>query len=138
MSVHYDREKDILVYDRKLKEVPGNNMYGLEVCRSLNLPKDFLELANNIRIKYDKSSSILSLKESKYNNKKIRSICEECKEEYSTEVHHINPQKMADENGFIKRKDGSKFHKNHLANLMALCEKCHKKMHYNKIDLNNN
>jgi DNA mismatch repair protein MutS len=138
MSVHYDREKDILVYDRKLKNGPGNNMYGLEVCRSLNLPKDFLELANSIRIKYDKSSSILSLKESKYNNKKIRSICEECKEEYSTEVHHINPQKMADENGFIKRKDGSKFHKNHLANLMALCEKCHKKMHYNKIDLNNN
>ena len=82
-------------------------------------------------------SSILSLKESKYNHKKIRSICEECNEEYSTEVHHINPQKMADENGFIKRKDGIKFHKNHLANLMALCEKCHKKMHYNKIDLNN-
>ena len=135
MSVHYDREKHMLIYDRKLKEGPGDNMYGLEVCRSLNLPKDFLELANNIRIKYDKdkSSSILSLKESKYNNKKIRSICEECKEEYSTEVHHIIPQKMADDKGFIKRKDGSKFHKNHLANLMALCEECHKKIHKNAL-----
>ena len=55
MSVIYDREKDRLVYDRKLKEGPGNNMYGLEVCKALNLPCDFLELAHDIRNKYNKS-----------------------------------------------------------------------------------
>ena len=32
---------------------------------------------------------------------------------------------MADSNGFI----GDEFHKNHVANLASVCEKCHKKMH---------
>ena len=51
MSVHYDRTLDALVYDRKLKIGSGNSMYGLEVCKSLNMPKDFLELARNLEVK---------------------------------------------------------------------------------------
>ena len=47
MTVTYDREKDELVYDRILKDGPGESMYGLEVCKSLNMPKDFLENAYN-------------------------------------------------------------------------------------------
>lgn len=31
MAVVYDKEKDVLVYDRKLRDGPGNNLYGLEV-----------------------------------------------------------------------------------------------------------
>ena len=42
MAVHYDRELAALVYDRKLMDGPGNRMYGLEVCKSLHLPDDFL------------------------------------------------------------------------------------------------
>ena len=53
MSVVYDRVNDRLIYDRKLKEGPGDNMYGLEVCKSLNLPEDFLEMAHDIRNKYN-------------------------------------------------------------------------------------
>jgi DNA mismatch repair protein MutS len=52
MSVIYNAEKDCLVYDRKLKDGPGTNMYGLEVCKSLSLPQDFLENAHQIRMKY--------------------------------------------------------------------------------------
>jgi len=52
MSVFYDKAKDLLVYDRILKDGPGDNMYGLEVCKSLNLPQNFLEEANKIRMKY--------------------------------------------------------------------------------------
>ena len=52
MAVHYDRELDALVYDRKLMDGPGNRMYGLEVCKSLHLPDDFLEQAYQIRSKY--------------------------------------------------------------------------------------
>ena len=129
MAVIYDREKDKLIYDRKLQNGPGNNMYGLEVCRSLSLPKEFIELADQIRIKYN-SPSILSLKESKYNSKKIRNMCEKCGEQLSTEIHHLIPQKMADERGYIRKEDGTIFHKNHLANLMAVCESCHQKIHH--------
>jgi DNA mismatch repair protein MutS len=65
MAVIFDREKGVLVYDRKLRDGPGDNMYGLEVCKSLNLPESFLELAHSIRMKYHpKSGSILSLKTS--------------------------------------------------------------------------
>ena len=40
------------------------------------------------------------------------------------EVHHLQHQKDADENGFING-----FHKNHIANLMNICEECHDEIH---------
>jgi hypothetical protein len=40
------------------------------------------------------------------------------------EIHHLEPQKAADKNGFI-----GTFHKNHAANLMSVCQKCHDKAH---------
>lgn len=129
MEVKYDKEHDTLVYDRKLKDGPGNNMYGLEVCKSLNLPLDFLEAANEIRLKYNpEGRSILSLKQSRYNSNKIVSTCEKCGKNMGTEVHHLQHQADADENGIIKT-DDALFHKNNLANLMTLCESCHNDMH---------
>lgn len=130
MSVMYDRENDKLIYDRKLKDGPGDNMYGLEVCKSLNLPGSFLELAHNIRMKYHPvSGSILSLKTSHYNAKKIVGICEMCKEQMGQEVHHLQHQRTANENGVIQQENEAPFHKNRVANLMSLCEKCHDKIH---------
>jgi DNA mismatch repair protein MutS len=125
MSVVYDREQDCLVYDRKLQYGPGNRMYGLEVCKSLYLPNEFLERAYNIRNKYyPENRGELSHNSSVYNSKKIRGICEKCNSEIAKETHHLSPQKDASDTGFI----GS-FHKNHPANLMALCEKCHDELH---------
>jgi len=130
MEVIYDKERDSLIYDRKLKDGPGDNMYGLEVCKSLSLPAEFLEAAHNIRMKYHEcSGSILSLKTSHFNSKKLVTMCEKCGIEMGKEVHHLQQQKDANEDGFIVLKDGSSFHKNHVANLMALCEKCHDEMH---------
>ena len=130
MAVSYDRENDKLIYDRKIKDGPGNNMYGLEVCRSLSLPKEFLTLADNLRLKYNPiSNSLLSLKKTKYNSKKIKSLCENCGKKMSTEIHHLIPQKNADKKGMIYNEDGTFFHKNHLANLMAVCEECHLNFH---------
>jgi len=129
MSVVYDKEKDMLVYDRKLQDGPGNNLYGLEVCKSLSLPNDFLEAAYNIRMKYNpESSSILSLKTSRYNSKKLVGTCEKCGKNMGTEVHHLQHQAEANENGFISNTD-LVFHKNNLANLMTLCETCHNEEH---------
>jgi DNA mismatch repair protein MutS len=129
MEVIYDKERDILVYDRKLKDGPGNNMYGLEVCKSLSLPEDFLNAAYAIRMKYHpESGSMLSLKKSHYNAKKIVSICEKCGLNMGTEIHHLQHQKDADQNGIISSEYTSS-HKNNLANLVSLCENCHNDFH---------
>ena len=129
MAVIYDKEKDLLVYDRKLRDGPGNNLYGLEVCKSLSLPNDFLEAAYNIRMKYNpESSSLLSLKTSHYNSKKIVSLCEKCGKNMGTEVHHLQHQNDANDDGIIESADNV-FHKNKLANLMTLCESCHNNFH---------
>ena len=129
MTVKYDHEHDVLVYDRKLKDGPGTSLYGLEVCKSLNLPSDFLQAANDIRLKYNPHGrSILSLKQSRYNAHKIVSTCEKCGNNMGTEVHHLQHQSDANENGIIAT-DDSLFHKNNLANLMTLCETCHNQIH---------
>ena len=133
MSVIYNKEKDMLIYDRKLKDGPGNNMYGLEVCKSLKLPEDFLEAAFNIRMKYHpEDSSLLSLKTSHFNSKKIMNLCEKCNKNAGKEVHHLQHQNEANENGIIN-KDGKVFHKNNVANLITLCEDCHNEMHTKKV-----
>lgn len=125
MSVHYDRELDCLVYDRIIKEGAGNMTYGLEVCKSLYLDEEFLELAYNIRSKYGKCTGGLSDTQSaSYNSDKIRGKCEMCNESMGEEIHHLSPQCDSDENGFIDT-----FHKNHPANLASVCSKCHDKIH---------
>jgi DNA mismatch repair protein MutS len=130
MAVVYDREKDSLVYDRKLREGPGTSSYGLEVCKSLQLPDDFLQRAQEIRIKYrPEQGTVLSLKSSHFNSKKLMGLCEKCGETMGTEVHHLQQQREANEDGIIFGKEGTPFHKNHPANLMTLCEKCHNAIH---------
>lgn len=138
MAVIYDKERDCLVYDRRLQDGPGNNMYGLEVCKSLGLPQDFLELANNIRLKYNpESSSILDKKGSSYNAKQLKTMCEKCGIRQAKEVHHLAHQQDANKDGIISSSDGSLiFHKNNKANLVSLCEECHDSFH-NINDKNN-
>lgn len=129
MAVRYDRELDALVYDRKLLDGPGNRMYGLEVCKSLHLPEVFLEKAYSIRSKYfPENASVLSDGLSTYNAQKIRGCCEICKE-LGEEIHHIEPQYLADKTGYVVA-DGNVFHKNHPANLLAVCKKCHDNLHF--------
>ena len=55
-------------------------------------------------------------------------MCELCKNKKSTEVHHLQHQKNAnDSNSYI-----DSFHKNHLANLFNVCEDCHNLLHNSK------
>jgi hypothetical protein len=104
-------------------------MYGLEVCKSLALPQDFITAAYAIRQKY-KPDSILSLKPSRYNAKKLVGSCEQCGKA-GKEIHHLQYQEDAID-GFIQTEDAV-FPKNHLANLMTLCEKCHDVIHTKKM-----
>ena len=125
MAVTYDRERDCLIYDRKLAAGPGDRMYGLEVCKSLYLEDAFLAQAYSIRNKYfPENRGELSNKSTTYNGKKVRGTCEMCKSEIAEETHHMSPQKDASPEGHI-----GTFHKNHKANLLAVCEKCHDSIH---------
>jgi len=131
MSVIYDREKDCLIYDRKLRDGQGLKTYGLEVCKSLYLPTEFLENAYAIRNKYfPDTRGGLSGRTSHYNSKKIVGMCEICKVEIADEVHHLQQQKDADSDGYI-----GNMHKNNIANLVAVCEKCHDDFHANGDEL---
>ena len=131
MRVFYDKSRDTLVYDRKLQEGAGESMYGLEVCKSLHLPDEFLESANLIRVKYrgvsakTPTASILEdATPSRYNAAKLRRLCELCEKARGTEVHHLQHQESADADQFIGH-----IHKNHPANLASICEDCHREIH---------
>jgi len=125
MTVLFDKKLNTLIYDRKLKDGSGEAMYGLEVCKSLDLPEDFIENAYKIRNKYYKKNEIITTKKTKYNSKKLRGKCEICKINQGSEIHHLQFQKNADNNGIIN----NEFKKNHKANLINICEECHTKIH---------
>jgi DNA mismatch repair protein MutS len=124
MTVFYDASLKKLIYDRKLRLGPGDNMYGLEVCKSLDLPIEFLDRAHSLRNKYQNELSILEQKASKYNGDKIKGMCEICKINMGTEVHHLQHRKNA-KSGIINKE----FKVNHKANLINICERCHDKIH---------
>ena len=124
MKVAYNAETDALEYVRVMCDGVGDTNYGLEVCRSLNMPTDFLDVAYNMRkIVSPEVRSLLDSPGSRYNAGKIKHKCEMCGE-MADEVHHLQEQHKADESGFI-----GTFNKNHRANLSAVCEKCHDKIH---------
>ena len=127
LTVIYDKSKDTLVYGRKLADGPGASMYGLEVCKALHLPDAFLEFANAVRLRHRAPPSdigILSFEPSHFNAHKLKGVCERCSKELAQEVHHLLPQKDADSRNYIGHVP-----KNHVANLMALCTRCHDEVH---------
>ena len=127
LTVVYDKSKDELVYGRKLADGPGASMYGLEVCKAMHLPNDFLEFANAVRLRHRAPPSdlgILSFEPSHFNARKLKGVCERCAVELAQEVHHLLPQKDADSQNYIGHVP-----KNHVANLMALCTRCHDEVH---------
>jgi len=127
MAVVYDNELGVLTYDRKLKKGPGDSMYGLEVCKSLNLDPGFLARAHDIRNKHNpETSGLLQQSPSRYNSKKLKGgLCELCRASPAVEIHHLAHQAEArDDNQYIEA-----FHKNHPANLLNICEKCHNSVH---------
>lgn len=127
MEVVYDKQNDLLVYDRLLKDGPGNSLYGLEVCKSLSLSDDFINSAYVIRNKYHNNNKI-KLNPSHFNAKKNVNMCENCNIKPADEVHHLQHQNESNERGHITSTN-TIFHKNNKANLYALCEECHNAFH---------
>lgn len=127
LSVYYDAEKDELIYDRVLKDGPGNNKYGLEVCKAMNLKTEFIDLAMNIRNEYieDIEKPVSMASTSHFNKDVIMSICEICGNKKASEVHHLQHQQHADKDNKLI----DYIHKNKKANLVAICNDCHNNIH---------
>ena len=125
LTVKYNNITGNLVYDRKLNDGAGDSIYGLEVCKSLQMPDVFLKRAYEIRNTYDdKNPNVLNFKVTKYNKDKLRGTCEFCNNKIGTETHHLQYQSNSNKNGYI-----DVFHKDHSANLASICETCHTNIH---------
>ena len=130
LKVIFDKETKKLLYDRKLEKGNGPAIYGLEVCKAMDMDSEFLKLANKIRMNLmNVDDEILKEKQSIYNNDLYMDKCSICNEE-AEETHHIKEQQDADENKMI----GS-IHKNTLSNLVPLCKKCHKKQTFGNLNI---
>ena len=131
LKVLYQDNK--LIYDRKLENGPGPAIYGLEVCKAMHLDDDFLTMANSIRKQimmiHDEIKPTIT---SKYNTQLYLQRCFVCGDTNSNhlETHHIQFQCTADKNDFINH-----IHKNHLSNLVSLCNKCHIDVHNKDLEI---
>ena len=121
LTVTYDDVNDELIYDRKLKDGPGDTLYGIEVAKFLKMPEDIITMAMEIRKKYFSETKHYS--QSIYNKEIYVDLCRVFNSE-AIEVHHIKFQSEA-ENNYIDH-----IHKNHKSNLVPLCEKHHDMVHH--------
>lgn len=145
LTVEHDDVKDILIYDRKLKEGFGDTVYGFTVAKYIIKNKEFMERVVSIKNKITNQGintsdkSLITGRKSNYNSSIYMVCCGICgKEDIDLEhasyldTHHINFQKDC--------KDGFVINKPHLpmnsaANLIVLCKLCHHNVHHGKLEI---
>jgi DNA mismatch repair protein MutS len=118
LKVEYDATTDRLVYDRSLAPGSGSALYGLEVCRALDLPAGYLDRATTIR---KQLAGWTAPHRSVYSADAVIDRCEICLKETGLEAHHIIPQALAI---------------NHTAgNMVCLCTVCHDDHHGGRLEI---
>lgn len=130
LKVIFDEETKKLIYDRKLEEGNGPAIYGLEVCKAMDLDPDFLKLANEIRrdlLGID--DNLQDTKRSPYNKEVYLHKCSIC-EKLAVDTHHIKEQHTADSDNMIGH-----IKKDQKSNLVTLCEDCHHEVHNGNLDI---
>jgi len=117
----------VLIYDRVLKEGAGSAMYGLEVCRGLDMDAEFLKLAFHLR----EQRVGIGMKASRYNAGVVVSRCSICGATEGLETHHIVPQREFREKdvGTAITAITATTDMNRISNLAVLCAACHDKHH---------
>jgi len=124
-------DKNRIVYERKLKNGKGSPTYGVEVCKTLDMPLDFMKIAESVRKQIQGYTTLMiNPIKSRYNNDLYMSTCSICKAAPAIDTHHINYQCESNSEGFFKE-----FHKDSKHNLVALCKDCHKKEHLGLLDI---
>jgi len=124
-------DKNRIIYDRKLQDGQGSKIYGIEVCKSLDMPLDFMKNAEKIRKEVEGiNKDIVKNRKSRYNSNVIVDKCKIC-DNAAEETHHIVYQEKANDEGYL-----SSYHKNSKHNLVALCKECHRKEHSGELKIN--
>ena len=134
-----EKDPTRLIYTRTLQPGNGPKSYGILVCETMDLDRDFITKAKEIRERMNSMKTHNNINVyhnhntnsnvSKYNINKIISICEICKIANACDVHHINQQCDANENNIINDSHNGIFNKNKLWNLVSLCKECHQSIH---------
>ena len=132
LKVVLNEETKELIYDRKLEKGNGPAIYGLEVCRAMDMDRDFLLLAEEIRKNLlNISQNILENKKSHYNSDIFIHNCYVC-DKRAEDVHHIKFQCTADSNNIID----TSIVKDVKSNLVPLCKTCHNSVHNGNLRIN--
>jgi len=118
LKVSYDAATDVLVYDRSLAPGSGSALYGLEVCRALDLPTDFLERATAIRRSL---AGDVTAHRSVYSAEAVVDVCAVCGSMDRLETHHI-----------VHQTDGGG---DEVGNLVCLCARCHDDHHGGRLNI---
>jgi DNA mismatch repair protein MutS len=140
LTVNYDEQNDVLIFDRQLKPGSGEPIYGVLVAKYIIQNNDFIKLAQEIKNEIlDVPNEVLTAKTSKYNSTVYVHSCQVCGKSYKPtdymgklDTHHINHQKDC--------KDGFVVEKPHLlkdskSNLVVLCKECHYNVHHDKLEI---
>jgi DNA mismatch repair protein MutS len=121
------QEDGTIEYSRKLTRGKSEDLYGLLVARNIINNLSFVERAQKICNNFlEQKNTILDTKKSRYNSSLFVDECLLCKKQTKLETHHINYQKDCTEYVVKEKKH---IGKNHLSNLIIICDKCHDKIH---------
>lgn len=140
LTVNYCPEKDLIIYDRKLKNGCGEIDYGLSVSQYFLKNSDFMKKAIEIKNELlNKPYDVIPYKKSRYNKTVLVYKCYLCGETnntnnndnfiHSLHSHHIN-YRIECENGFYNH-----IQENSNINIAILCNKCHNDIHKKNIKL---
>jgi DNA mismatch repair protein MutS len=121
------QEDGTIEYSRKLTRGKSDDLYGLLVARNIINNLSFVERAQKICNNFlEQKNTILDTKKSRYNSSLFVDECILCKKQTKLETHHINYQKDCTEYVVKEKKH---IGKNHISNLIIICDKCHDKIH---------
>jgi DNA mismatch repair protein MutS len=133
ISVKYDAKTNSLIYDRHLKEGPGEPIYGVVVAKYIIQDNEFIKLATEIKNELlNEYGGITSGITSRYNPNLILDECKICGKKNKKmhisplETHHILFQKDCIDGYSVEKPH---IGKNDMSNLVVLCNECHDKLH---------
>jgi DNA mismatch repair protein MutS len=133
LSVHYDDEKDIMIYGRKLIDGAGDTLYGIEIAKYILKDDLFINRAFQVRKELlNIDVDLISGKKSNYSTQLYMDCCNICKSTDNLDTHHIIEQNNFKTGDFMYE-DGNLIDKNNIDNLVILCKKHHDMVHHDKL-----
>ena len=129
LSVEYDTDNEMLIYSRQLRDGQGEKYYGVQVAKYLMKDDFFNKRTKELENEFDN----VYLKQSSYNKKNWKEMCQICNCKNDLETHHIVFQKDFKDNIAI---NNPHIKKNNNYNLVTLCKNCHDKVDINLIEIN--